>query len=368
VYSGRLGTPVTALYSIAEITVQSDNYCGMVHAMTPKTTSFTYKLTPEQVAVLTDILKHGNYKIVRVEHTTIAVEIPNCRVNMYKSGKCLVQGKEAEDFVTFVLEPFVLGQAGIGYEKVLNPEAYTPHMGVDESGKGDFFGPMVVASAYVDQELANTLVELGVRDSKTITSEKKMLTMARDIRQVLDGRFALVKIGPEAYNRLYAKFRNLNNMLAWAHARAIENLLEKVPGCPRAISDQFGKKELIEKALLKKGGKIELQQMHKAESDVAVAAASILARDDFVRSLKRMEETAGMKLPKGASAGTKKAAVDLIKKNGPAILLTHAKCHFKTTDDVLSETSFKRADVGENATITSQPFGRKFSRKPKKPS
>ncbi len=333
--------------------------------MNGKKTSFSYKLTPSQGKLLKDILKQGNYKRVSVEHTTIAVEIPNCRVNLYKSGKCLVQGKEAEDFVTFILEPAVLQEATLGYEQALNPEASSPHMGVDESGKGDFFGPMVVASAFVNEELADALKAMDVRDSKTITSEKKLLMMGRDIRRALQGRFAIVRIGPEAYNRLYAKFRNLNNMLAWAHARAIENLLDKVPDCPRAISDQFGKKEQVEKALMKNGKKIELEQMHKAESDIAVAAASILAREEFVLSLKRMGEKAGLELPKGASAAVRAAAVEMIKKHGPTSMLTHAKCHFKTTDEVLKETDFSRSDIGEHATVTSRTAGKTFRRKPK---
>jgi len=331
--------------------------------MSPKKTSFSYKLNPSQRSILTDILKNGNYRPVRVEHTTIAAEIPNCRINLYKSGKCLVQGKEAEDFVTFVLEPMVLGEAAIGYEEIKNPEAYQPHMGVDESGKGDFFGPIVIASAYIDRELVDTLTAMEVRDSKTITSEKKMLAMGKEIRKALKDRFSIVRIGPEAYNRLYAKFRNVNQMLAWAHARAIENLLEKVPGCPRAISDQFGKKEQVEKALMKNGKKIILEQMHKAESDLAVAAASILARDEFVRALKAMEKAAGLDLPKGASAGTRQAAVELIKKHGPESLLSYAKCHFKTTDEVLQEAGFSRSDVGENATFTSK--AKTFFKKPK---
>lgn len=332
-------------------------------SMNGKKTSFSYKLTPGQAILLKDILTQGNYKKVPVEHTTIAVEIPHCRVNLYKSGKCLVQGKEAEDFVTFILEPAVLQQANLGYEKILNPEATAPHMGVDESGKGDFFGPMVIASAYVDDEIADTLTAMDVRDSKTITSEKKLLGMARDIRKALKGRFAIVRIGPEAYNRLYAKFRNLNNMLAWAHARAIENLLEKVPDCPRAISDQFGKKEQVEKALMKNGQKIILEQMHKAESDIAVAAASILAREEFVMSLKRMEKDTGIELPKGASAAVRAAAIEVIKKHGPASLLTHVKCHFKTTDEVLKSAGFARSDVGGDALATSR--AKFFSRKPK---
>lgn len=328
--------------------------------MDEQKTSFTYKLNPAQIAVLTDILKHGNYKLVRVEHTSIAAEIPNCRINLYKSGKCLVQGKEAADFVSFIMEPMVLEQAGLGYEEILNPQAYAPHMGVDESGKGDFFGPLVIASAFVDKELADTMKKMQVRDSKTITSDKKMLAMGAEIRKLLGTRFAIVKIGPEAYNRLYSKFRNLNNLLAWAHARAIENLLDKVPSCPRAISDQFGKKEQVEKALMKKGRTIILEQMHKAESDIAVAAASILAREAFLRALQSAGESAGLKFPKGASAAVRETAAELIRKHGPASLPLYTKCHFKTADEVLKETGFTRTDAGENAAAVSRPFNRKF--------
>lgn len=331
-------------------------------------TSFTFKLTPAQCKALTEILSQGNYKRIKVEHTSIAAEIPNCRINLYKSGKCLVQGKEAHDFVTFIMEPFVLEQAVLGYENVINPEAFTPHMGIDESGKGDFFGPLVVASAYIDQSIAEQLQKMGVKDSKAVTSEKKILDLGKGIRKVLGKRFSIVKIGPEAYNRLYTKFRNVNNLLAWAHARAIENLLETVPSCPRAISDQFGKKEQVEKALMSNGRKIVLEQMHKAESDIAVAAASILARDEFVRSLKTAADQAGIKLPKGASAATKAAAVELVRKSGPSSLLVYAKCHFRTTDEVLAETGFSRADAGENAAVKSKPLDRSVFRKAKKAS
>ena len=346
-----------------KISVYTGGPCANLRAMPTKKTSFTYKLTPQQASTLKAILSEGNYKSVKVEHTTIAVEIPNCRINLYKSNKCLVQGKEAEDFVAFVLEPFVLEKASLGYEDVLNPEANAPHMGVDESGKGDFFGPMVIASAFIDQEIAEQFKEMDVKDSKSITSEKKLMGMARDIRKILRTRFAIVRIGPEAYNRLYVKFRNLNNMLAWAHARAIENLLDKVPDCPRAISDQFGKKEQVENALMKKGRAIKLEQMHRAESDIAVAAASILARDEFVRNLKKMQDEAKIKLPKGASSATKTAAIELVKEKGPEALLTHCKCHFKTTDDVLAQAGFSREDVGPDAMVTSQAKKYSFRKK-----
>ena len=319
-----------------------------------KRNSFTYKLSEPQQAELTRILKTGNYRPARVEHTTIAVRTPDCTINLYKSGKCLVQGKGAEDFVTFVLEPQVLQSVGLGYEEILDPDAYKPHMGIDESGKGDFFGPMVVGAVYVDPDLARTMREMDVKDSKSITSDKKILGLGRDLRKLLGRRCATVKIGPEAYNRLYSKMRNVNTLLGWAHARAIEDLLDEVPGCPRAVSDQFGKKEQVRNSLMKKGKQIELIQRHKAETDIAVAAASILARETFVRALLGMEKDYDLPFPKGASDAVQAAAAELAQKHGPEILLKTAKCHFKTTDVVLGQLGKDRSVLGPEGQAVSK--------------
>jgi ribonuclease HIII len=246
--------------------------------MAEKKMSYTVKLTPAQLDAAARILREGNYRLRRVEHTVAAAEGEDCQIAVYRSGKCLVQGKGAADWITFVLEPQVLGEARLGYEDVLNPEANAPHMGVDESGKGDFFGPLVIAAAYVDAAIARDLKALNVRDSKSITTDKAAQDLAKKIRARLGDRFAVVAIGPAAYNRLYATMGSVNRILAWGHARAIENLLEKVPDCPRALSDQFGPEQQIQRALQQKGRQIKLEQRHKAESDVAVAAASILAR------------------------------------------------------------------------------------------
>lgn len=319
-----------------------------------KRTSFSFKLSKSEQAELTRILTLGNYRPAQVPYTTIAVTTPDCGINLYTSGKCLVQGKGAEEFVKFIMEPMVLGRAELGYESVVDPQALQPHMGVDESGKGDFFGPIVVAAAYVDAELVEKMREMNVRDSKTITSDSKALDMGRDLRRLLGRRFSTVKIGPLAYNRLYTKMRNVNTLLAWAHARAIENLLENVPDCPRAISDQFGKKEQVERALMKKGRDIELIQQPRAESDIAVAAASVIAREIFLRSLHSMREKYTIEFPKGASAHVRESAVVLARKFGPELLTETAKCHFKTTDQVLAELKTDRSVLGPEGQAVSK--------------
>jgi ribonuclease HIII len=210
--------------------------------------------------------------------------------------------------------------------------SHQPRIGIDESGKGDYFGPLVIAAVYVTPEAEPDLRLMEVRDSKRI-SDGRVLEMAPDIRQVC--RHSVVAIGPQRYNELYAKIRNLNRLLAWGHARALENLLDQVD-CDLAIADQFGDERLILNALLEKGKKIRLVQRPRAEEDLAVAAASILARAEFLIRLKRLSDEVGTTLPKGASQAVELGARMVIKKHGEDRLKTVAKLHFKTTRAVLA--------------------------------
>ena len=204
-------------------------------------------------------------------------------------------------------------------------------IGIDESGKGDYFGPLVIAAVFVNTTTQGELALMQVRDSKKI-SDGRILEMAPDIKTICP--HSVIAIGPHKYNELYAKIRNLNRLLAWGHAKALENLLERV-SCERAISDQFGDERLILNALQEKGRKIVLEQRTKAESDMAVAAASILARAEFLHQLKRLSNEVGTTLPKGASPAVELAARMIIKKHGQDRLDSVAKLHFKTTQAVL---------------------------------
>ncbi len=322
-------------------------------------TSYTIPLTAEQQDRLIAVLADGNYRPIQVPHTRIAMETDRCRISLYaKSGKCLIQGKEAADFVRFTLEPLVLEEAYLGYETVHDPRSAEAHMGVDESGKGDFFGPMVIAAAFVDATMIEAMRAMDVKDSKRFTSDKRILEVAGNLRRLLGRRFALITIGPAAYNRLYRQMRSVNAILAWGHARAIENLLETVPDCPRAISDQFGSAAQVKQALMRKGRSIELEQRPRAESDLAVAAASILARAGFVYAMKKLEATYGAPVPKGASEAVRDAAVRLVATHGPALLLQTAKCHFRTTDAVLTAAGMNRSVLGPDGQAVSKPVDR----------
>jgi ribonuclease HIII len=248
----------------------------------------------------------------------------------------VVQGKETESFIQFTLEPEVLGEARLGYEDLHHPERFAPHFGIDESGKGDFFGPLVIAGAYTNEPIARHLLEAGIRDSKSIGSDAQIRKFAEVIRATPGLVSEVIVVSPEKYNPLYEKIGNLNRLLAWGHARVIENLCERKPDCPSALSDQFANPIVLQRALMEKGRKIELRQQTKAESDYAVAAASILAREKFIDWLADAEKKWGVKFPKGASGAVLEAARALVHQHGPDALRSTAKLHFKTAQQALA--------------------------------
>src|SRR5437588_722994 len=300
--------------------------------------SYTHPLTSEQAAKLRELLAQLGFQFSPKQYTLFFARKNSLSVAVYEKGpKVLVQGKGVEEFVQFELEPKILGEAKIGYEEVHSPEMFEPHFGVDESGKGDFFGPLVIAGVFVDRGIAHNLMDAGVQDSKRISSDARIRALADEIRKNSMGLIEVVLIGPAKYNELYEKFGNLNKLLAWGHARVIENLLAKKPECPRSLSDQFAEARLIEQSLLRHGQKIDIQQRPRAESDIAVAAASILAREGFINWLDREGRKRGVRLERGVSPAVKSAAEKLVEGKGPEILRELAKIHFRTAHAVATE-------------------------------
>jgi ribonuclease HIII len=298
-------------------------------------TIHTCKLNDEQASALLAALKARNWKPRELPYARFAFESDKTNIVFYESGKLVVQGKGTAEFVEFVLEPEILKEVKLGYETMLNPELLLPRIGVDESGKGDFFGPLSIAGVYVNESVINAWKEIGIRDSKNISSDKKIAELADKIRNTPGCVTDSVVVGNEAYNRLYSKMRSVNTLLAWGHARVIENLLGKRyqmnPPPVKAISDQFAaSKSVIEKALMAQGKELQLVQRHKAEEDIAVAAASILARDGFVKGLAKLEQQFAIKFPKGASAAVDKAAKEFVETRGAGELAKVSKTHFRT--------------------------------------
>ena len=297
--------------------------------------SYTHPLSSEQVTKLRGLLEELGFEFSPKEYTIFFAQKNKLSVAVYEKGpKVLAQGRGVEEFVQFELEPKILGEAKLGYEEVHSPEMFAPHFGVDESGKGDFFGPLVIAGVYVDDRIARQLLDAGVVDSKRIGSDARIRELAKTIRKTSGGLVETVLIGPEKYNQLHAKFANLNRLLGWGHARVIENLLAKKPDCPRSLSDQFADARVIEESLFQHGRKIDIEQRPRAETDIAVGAASILAREAFIDWLDRRGKTLGLRLPRGASGEVKETAKKLVEKSGAAALREVAKVHFRTAHEV----------------------------------
>lgn len=308
-----------------------------------KITNYVCEVDSDQAEKLEEILRQRAWKLGSLPHAYWQAKKDKTTICAYKSGKLTVQGKETSEFVTYLLEPEILGKAGLGYENIDTDTgeiiSFRPHAGIDESGKGDFFGPLVISAVYLPGKTAAFLQEYGIRDSKRIKSDKKIKKLAEKIKSAVKGKYSTVIVGPEAYNRLYRRIRNLNKLLAWGHARALENLLEKAPECEEVVADKFGDERFIKNALMHKGRKISLEQRVRGEQDIAVAAASIIARDSFVSSMEKLGSQYRIELPKGAGENVEKTAKDLIRIHGPEILDRIAKTHFKTVEKVLSPDS-----------------------------
>lgn len=214
-----------------------------------------------------------------------------------------------------------------------------PIIGTDESGKGDYFGPLVSAGVYLDEHIAKLLAFEGVKDSKKL-SDKKNQELAEKIMKICVGKYSVIEILPEKYNDLYEQFikehKNLNTLLAWGHAKAIEELLSRVE-CQTVIADQFADERFIQGKLQERGKQIKLIQIHKAEHNIAVAAASILARARFLDKLAKLSSNYNVDLPKGVSSAVVNTAKQIVKEHGVQHLRKVAKLHFKTTKEVMAD-------------------------------
>ena len=247
-----------------------------------------------------------------------------------KRGKLVVQGRGAESFVKDFLQRSSQSSSASSSSSSHSVDA-RPHFGVDESGKGDYFGPLVVAGVYANEHTAHELLRLGCRDSKLISNDAQIARLAAAVKSLPGIEWEVLCIGPSRYNELYADMGNLNRLLAWGHARVIAALHAKAPSCPRALSDQFANEWVLKRALGARSVPVKLEQRPRAEQDVAVAAASILARARFVEWLRQASLAAGCKLPLGCAPHVLQAAKAFVATHGRDRLADVAKLHFKLT-------------------------------------
>lgn len=295
----------------------------------PKT--FVTKVDLGVATKMTTDLPTQGFTLSKPAYTVFSAKKKGVSCTLYQSGKLMVQGKEAPEFIEFYLEPEILGSFTYSYGDLEVDK--TARIGIDEAGKGDFFGPLCIAGVYASGNDILKLRELGVKDSKSI-SDKNIIVIGRNIRKKHPHH--IVKINPSKYNALYKQFNNLNHLLAWGHATAIESLVQKT-GCQNVLIDQFAAERVVESALRKKSLDVNLTQRHRGEEDLVVAAASILARQEFLEGIDQLSREFEMKIPKGASSFVIQAGVSFLIKHGRPALEHVAKLHFKTLDAILSK-------------------------------
>lgn len=286
-------------------------------------------------------LKSQGFEISKPPYTIFSAKKKGVSCTLYESGKLMVQGKEMSEFMEFYLEPQILGTFNFTYQDL--DIDMTSRIGIDESGKGDFFGPLCVAGVQAEGAAIAKLKQLGVKDSKNL-SDSSIIKIGNKIRAEFVHH--VVKINPAKYNELYAQFKNLNHLLAWGHATTIEQLVARTQ-CTQVIVDQFADERVVLRALKRKKMEINLTQRHRAEEDLVVAAASILARQTFIESLAQLSEKYKMELPKGASAKTIQAGKKLVQEYGSEVLEQTAKMHFKTLDVILGNVTTNKENIDE---------------------
>jgi len=278
-----------------------------------------------------DLIDQG-FEITTPPYTLFSARKNKISCTLYSSGKLTVQGKDKDEFITYYLEPEIMQAPTYTYPEI--GASLSQRIGVDEAGKGDFFGPLCIAGIEAGEDTIKKLLLMGVMDSKKF-SDKPLFSLAHQIQSFC--MHSIVRIFPFKYNALYKTFPNLNHLLAWGHATVIAELTQKT-GCKEVLIDQFTEKPLVQEALKKKSVDVHFQQRPRAEEDPVVAAASILARVAFLEGIAYLEKKFHIQLPKGASGKVVEIGKHLLREHGEILLAQVAKLHFKTYKDILSDS------------------------------
>jgi ribonuclease HIII len=306
----------------------------MHHHPNPKISCFTFVLNDDQSKTLYEICRARNFEPYDVNHARYAFRANGFNLVMYHSGKLVLQGKEAADFVTFTIEPQITQKFLLGNDNIFHPEWFTAHAGLDESGKGDFFGPIVTACVIADGDKVRTLQNLGVKDSKQISSDRTILAIEEKIREVPDIVIEVMTLSMAKYNELYGRFgNNLNQLLGWMHGCSLRNALKR-RYVSEGILDQFSKSPIVQEFLKRDFPDFTLNMRIKAEDDPIVAAASIIARAEFIRRIEALSKEAQEPLPKGAGYKVKEMGRRIFEEKGAEALAKYSKVHFKTFREI----------------------------------
>ncbi|HVW19829.1 MAG TPA: ribonuclease HIII [Opitutaceae bacterium] len=303
-----------------------------------KLSSYTIKLDAAQMEKLGALLRERGWTPFEVAYARFAFRADqlNANVTGYESGKLVVAGKGTEDFVRDVLEPEITLAPRLGYDEVHHPDWFESHAGLDESGKGDFFGPVVAATVIADRPAIEGWIKAGVKDSKRIV-DTQIMRLDKIIRGTPAVAVRTCLYGMTKYNEQMARpYASLNKLLAWEHATALAGALAEKP-VAWGLLDQFSEQPLVQREIAKKGlHGFELKMRTKAEEDPVVAAASVVARAEYVRQIHELSRRFGAPLQKGAGPQVKVQAAEIIRRFGARALGDFAKLHFRTAYEVVA--------------------------------
>jgi ribonuclease HIII len=301
-----------------------------------KLSSYTVKLDGAQMEKLRTVLSGRGWEAFDVAYARFAFRGPDCNATAYESGKLVVAGKGTEEFVTMTLEPEITMAPQLGYDEVHHPDWFESHAGLDESGKGDLFGSVVAATVIADRSAIEGWIQAGVKDSKKL-AESQIIKLEDKIRTTHGVVVEVCQCGMPKYNELMGRPNaNLNRLLAWQHATALAQALAR-KRVPWGLLDQFSEQPLTQRELARKGVTgFDLRMRTKAESDPVVAAASVVARAEYVRQMHALSKQFGDKLQKGAGALAKQQAAQIIERFGARSLGNFAKLHFRTAYEVVA--------------------------------
>ena len=295
-------------------------------------TSYVITLDDGQIEALGEWCESRGWQFYCPQYAAYAYKGDGVNLVVYQSGKLSIQGKKTQAFVTDVLEPEITKKLRLGLERLEHPEWFVEHAGMDESGKGDLFGPLVTACVIADGAAVDYWLKNGLKESKAVGRDALLFKMEALVRKTEGIVIETAYTGMEKYNELYSRFNNLNELLAWLHAKALTKALDRHP-VSYGLLDQFSKTKLVHKHI-KDRQDFKLDQRVRAEEDPVVAAASIIARAEYVRHLKKLSELSGVNLPKGCGTQAKQALKVVIEKCGIESLAKFAKLHFKTVTEV----------------------------------
>lgn len=288
-------------------------------------TTLVLRIPPREQAELRARLSRGTFEFRTVPHAAFSVKGEGVIATLYNSGKFVVQGADPELFVARFAGGAEVAPKKESQAKTADaPTVFDrPTVGSDESGKGDYFGPLVVAAVRLEPQEAGALLEAGVMDSKKLT-DPRALKLGAWLRA--ETHHSIQVLEPCDYNRAWHA-QGLHTLLSAMHAAAIREVAQRGD---RAVIDQFSKKDEIGPALTDLA--LDVERRPRAESELAVAAASILARAEFLVRLMEIGEEVGLVLPKGAGHLVDAAGAEHAKRHGIEALSDIAKVHFKNTE------------------------------------